>query len=208
MTHVTLCRERRKDEMIALLNAGASTYAKDENGFSAIGFLTMDKVEKPNLDMIRTFMNHHSKPDIDYMQGPEGMASTALAFACQNNWKELVKLYLELSANPVFVRTSDNFSSLAICAAKGFTGLVAIILEKSKHQLDTAYGFALRAARQYGHKHIVQLILKKTGGVEPEDCFTFARGTPLEDLFSLFSENKGRLTAPATVSQLESPKPG
>lgn len=182
------CLEARKNEMVLFLRAGASQYAKANNGYSALGYLTMRKDFKPPLDLVEAFLINCVAPNIDLMQGTPGLAGTALTFACQEKWKEQVKLYLRYGADPCYVRATDRLSALAICAAKGYDGLLIILLEQSRHPLDSAYGEALMMAEQYGQKQCAALLLKKTEGKPVDTSIAFPIGTSTEDLYAILRD--------------------
>jgi hypothetical protein len=145
------CADCREEEMLALLDTGASDSLRDDPGFSAFGTLSMMGTRTPPLNLLRKFIKCCKSFCIDSYQGPELGRQTALAYACQEYgkaklncerkaselWFEVIKFYIvECNANPTVARTSDYNSSLAILAAIGCTSVLQFILENTKYSLS------------------------------------------------------------------------
>lgn len=138
------CLDESSEIMVCLLQAGASQYDRTFNGYTALGYLTSRDKKKPNLQLVTLFLENCVDVDIDLMQGQTTFSSTALAFACQNGWKKAAELYLRYGADPSLARTTDMLSSLAICAAKGYDDILAILLRLNIHLVLAQQSLQLR----------------------------------------------------------------
>lgn len=157
---IKACLDGRTNEMVALLDAGASNMTARKFGFTAFGVLIGNESVTPDLNTVQLFIKHCRDFMIDLMQGYDRQRGPALSFACQWKRGELVKLLLENGANPNVVRESDLNSSLAICAAKGFFNICKIILNNSKFSLEDSIYTAYYLSKEFKRTEISELLKK------------------------------------------------
>lgn len=184
------CEQGRVDEMVALLNAGASTFKADLQGFNAFGHLTMVEKRKPDFAIIEIFLKNCYSFDINWYQGPRRLGQTPLSFACQLNSSDLVRFLLEHGADPRIARESDFQTPLAVCAYKGFTKSLQMILQYSKFPLEKGHLVqALKAAKQYGKEEIINMIneFSQKNNIDvndDEEIFTIGAGSDMNTVFN------------------------
>ena len=163
------CLDERIEEMLALLQAGASTTICNRMGYSAFGCLTMRSEQRgnklvsvpPKYSVVRLFLDHAQGLKIDFMQGHSYLKGTPLLFACQNNWPKLVKLYLshkKYQANPNVVRETDFNNALSIATFKNHQAICRDILTYSAYDLSHSCTTALSVAKEYRRKEVVALL--------------------------------------------------
>ncbi len=195
------CNKLNETNIQALLEAGASPFIKSDEGYNAFGYLTMRDDRIPPLNLVKLFLarlfpNKDADSLVNSLQGALNQQGTAFTFACQKGWLNLASLYLECGANPTIARETDLNCSMTICAAKGHLEIFAVILEKSKFELERKYLVKpYLAAKNCQQAKIIQLIeeyARKRGfciteAKNTEQVTHFGAGTSQEILRSMAS---------------------
>ena len=128
---------------------------------------------KGNIEKVRDILSKGIS-DIDTQE--EMFGCTALYYAAQNGYREIVALLLEKGADAnIGVKTKDNYSALKRAAVKGYKEIVEMLIQAGAdiNARDNIVGFtALMDAARNGHKEVVELLIKAGADVNAKDLYT------------------------------------
>lgn len=154
------CIEQRKQEIEILLEAGASSFVFNNNGYTAFGLISVAN-PKPNLELIQHYLQYCTDPGLvlSYLQGGPKDRQTPLAFACHHHLTEHVSLYLKYDNELCLTisRMPDYLTPIEICAKNNFADICQMILD-CPQSLGLKYFNALELAKKHRSQSVVKLL--------------------------------------------------
>lgn len=204
------CLEKRKEEIAILLQAGASSFVFNNNGYTAFGLISVAD-PKPNLDLIRHYLECCTDPALvlTYLQGSPKDRQTPLAFACEHRLTDHISLYLNYDSELALTmsRMPDYLTPIEICAKHNFADICQMILNHPRQKLSLKYFSALKLAEKYRSNAVVKLLSEYIAKNEIQDegpnviavgdvnelADLFKGDQPLSFLFKSISEVRGKV---------------
>ena len=144
-----------------LLDRGATTQAKDEDGWTPLHYGAYNG----HLDITRLLLDYEDKCD-----SKDNYASTPLHCAAHNGRLEVTKLLLERGA-PVDSRDDEGWTALQIASYHGHLDVVRLLVDQEKSvENERCYRWtALHCAAGNGQLEVVRLLLDRKASINERD---------------------------------------